>query len=126
MEKQVEAISAIKRIAIQGEAGAFHDIAAQYYFGAENIEIVPSLTFKDLFHTLKHQHADYGIMAIENLVAGSILPNYGLLRESNMKIIGENIFTHCSKPCSIARSDNSGYQRSLFTSHGNIAMSKVF
>jgi prephenate dehydratase len=50
---------------------------------------VPSLTFKDLFQSLKHQHADYGIMAIENLVAGSILPNYNLLRESNNKIIGE-------------------------------------
>lgn len=79
----------IKRIAIQGGAGAFHEIAANHYFGAENIEIVPSLTFKDLFQTLKHQHADYGIMAIENMVAGSILPNYNLLRESNMKIIGE-------------------------------------
>jgi prephenate dehydratase len=79
----------MKRIAIQGGAGAFHEIAANHYFGSENIEIVPSLTFKDLFQSLKHQHADYGIMAIENLVAGSILPNYNLLRESNNKIIGE-------------------------------------
>jgi prephenate dehydratase len=79
----------VKRIAIQGGAGAFHEIAALHYFGSDNIEIVPSLTFKDLFQTLKHQNADYGIMAIENMVAGSILPNYNLLRESNMKIIGE-------------------------------------
>lgn len=79
----------VKRIAIQGGAGAFHEIAAYHYFGKDNIEIVPSLTFKDLFQSLKHQHADYGIMAIENMVAGSILPNYNLLRESNMKIIGE-------------------------------------
>lgn len=89
MEKDIPAATSLKRIAIQGGAGAFHEIAAQHYFGAENIEIVPSLTFKDLFQTLKQQHADYGIMAIENMVAGSILPNYSLLRESNMKIIGE-------------------------------------
>jgi prephenate dehydratase len=89
MQKEVITNTKVKRIAIQGGAGAFHEIAALHYFGTENVEIVPSLTFKDLFQSLKHQHADYGIMAIENMVAGSILPNYGLLRESNNKIIGE-------------------------------------
>ena len=89
MNKDVSTQTKVKKIAIQGGAGAFHEIAALHYFGKENVEIVPSLTFKDLFQSLKHQHADYGIMAIENMVAGSILPNYSLLRESNMKIIGE-------------------------------------
>jgi prephenate dehydratase len=89
MQKDVLTNTKVKRIAIQGGAGAFHEIAALHYFGTENVEIVPSLTFKDLFQSLKHQHADYGIMAIENMVAGSILPNYSLLRESNNKIIGE-------------------------------------
>jgi prephenate dehydratase len=89
MEKEVNTKTKVKKVAIQGGAGAFHEIAALHYFGSENIEIVPSLTFKDLFTSLKMQHADYGIMAIENMVAGSILPNYNLLRESNMKIIGE-------------------------------------
>ncbi|MDP4209782.1 MAG: prephenate dehydratase [Bacteroidota bacterium] len=89
MENLTSTKTMVKRIAIQGGAGAFHEIAALHYFGSENIEIVPSLTFKDLFKTLKTQNADYGIMAIENMVAGSILPNYSLLRESNMKIIGE-------------------------------------
>ncbi len=79
----------IKKVAIQGGYGAFHEIAAKNYFENEVIEIIPANTFKDLFKSLKNNHADLGIMAIENSLAGSILPNYGLLQESNMKIIGE-------------------------------------
>ncbi|MBN1186018.1 MAG: prephenate dehydratase [Bacteroidales bacterium] len=79
----------IKRIVIQGGYGAFHEIAALRYFKDEKIEIVPRDTFKDLFKSLKNNQADYGITAIENSLAGSILPNYLLLLESNMKIIGE-------------------------------------
>lgn len=78
-----------KRIAIQGGYGAFHEIAAYKYFGDENIEIVPRNTFKDLFAALKAGKVDFGITAIENSLAGSILPNYTLLLESRMKIIGE-------------------------------------
>jgi prephenate dehydratase len=79
----------IKRIAIQGGYGAFHEIAALHYFKKEEIEVIPNDTFNDLFKSLKMRHADYGIMAIENSLAGSILPNYELLRESKMKVIGE-------------------------------------
>ncbi|MBN1117590.1 MAG: prephenate dehydratase [Bacteroidales bacterium] len=78
-----------KTIAIQGGYGAFHEIAAIKYFGDENIEIVPRNTFKDLFQALKKGIVDFGITAIENSLAGSILPNYSLLLESRMKIIGE-------------------------------------
>ena len=78
-----------KRIAIQGGYGAFHEIAAIKYFKDDNIEIVPRNTFKDLFTALKDEKVDFGITAIENSLAGSILPNYSLLRESNMKVIGE-------------------------------------
>jgi len=78
-----------KRVAIQGGFGAFHEIAAMHYFEGEKIEVIPALTFKDLFKSLKMNHADLGIMAIENSTAGSIMPNYGLLQESNMTIIGE-------------------------------------
>jgi prephenate dehydratase len=79
----------VKKIAIQGGYGAFHEIAAIHYFENENIEIVPKNTFKDLFKALQHGLVDYGITAIENSLAGSILPNYTLLLESSMKIIGE-------------------------------------
>ncbi len=89
MKHSIGTPGSVNRVVIQGGAGAFHEIAALHYFGRENIEIVPALTFKDLFQSLKYQHADYGIMAIENMVAGSILPNYNLLRTSNLKIIGE-------------------------------------
>ncbi len=77
------------RIAIQGGYGAFHEIAAREYFETDNIEIVPRETFKDVFKTLKERESDYGIMAIENSVAGSILPNYTLIMESGKKIVGE-------------------------------------
>ncbi len=79
----------IKRIAIQGGYGAFHEIAALHYFGDENIDIMPRNTFKDLMKSLKKHQVDYGIMAIENSLAGSILPNYTLIKDSRMKIIGE-------------------------------------
>jgi prephenate dehydratase len=78
-----------KKIVIQGGYGAFHEIAANYYFEGEDIEIMPRLTFKDVMKSLKKNNADYGIMAIENSLAGSILPNYSLLQDSNMRIIGE-------------------------------------
>jgi prephenate dehydratase len=78
-----------KKVAIQGGYGAFHEIAAKHYFQNDHIEIITANTFKDLFKSLRMNHADLGIMAIENSLAGSILPNYGLLQESNMKIIGE-------------------------------------
>jgi len=84
-----EAVQKPKRIAIQGGYGAFHEIAANAYFENENIEIVPRNTFKDLFLALKSGRVDYGITAIENSIAGSILPNYTLLQESMLKIVGE-------------------------------------
>ncbi|MBN1158655.1 MAG: prephenate dehydratase [Bacteroidales bacterium] len=79
----------VKKIAIQGGYGAFHELAANAYFENENIEIVPRNTFKDLFKALKSGQVDYGITAIENSIAGSILPNYTLLLESHLKIVGE-------------------------------------
>ena len=79
----------MKKIAIQGGYGAFHEIAAYQYFQNEEIEIIPRNTFRDLVSTLKSQNSDYGIMAIENSLAGSILPNYALILDSDMRITGE-------------------------------------
>ncbi len=78
-----------KKIAIQGGYGAFHEIAANRYFHDDEIEIVPRNTFKDLFAALKEGKVDYGITAIENSLAGSILPIYSLLLHSKMTVIGE-------------------------------------
>jgi prephenate dehydratase len=78
-----------KKIAIQGGYGAFHEIAAHHYFENEEIEILPRNTFRDMVHTLKDRQCDFGIMAIENSLAGSIIPNYNLIINSSMHITGE-------------------------------------
>lgn len=77
------------RIAIQGGFGAFHEIAAKHFFNGRNIEIMPNNTFKELMMSLGKRQADFGIMAIENSLAGSILPNYTLIKDSAMHIVGE-------------------------------------
>jgi prephenate dehydratase len=76
-------------IAIQGGAGAFHEMAACKFFDGRDIEINPCETFEDVFFDLTAGKSDCGIVAIENSVAGSILPNYALLRRSGLKIAGE-------------------------------------
>ncbi len=78
----------LKKAAIQGSYGAFHEIATRNYF-ANNIDVVPCETFDNIIEILENKDVDYGMMAIENTVAGSIIPNYLLLRESAVKIVGE-------------------------------------
>lgn len=76
------------RVAIQGIAASFHEIAALTYFNSA-IETVECLTFHQLCETLKHSKSDYAVMAIENTIAGSILPNYFLLQQNHFSIVGE-------------------------------------
>lgn len=76
------------RVAIQGIATSFHEIAARTYFQTP-IETVECLTFHALCENLKEGHSDYAVMAIENSIAGSILPNYFLLQEYHFTIVGE-------------------------------------
>ncbi|MCK5803607.1 MAG: prephenate dehydratase [Lentisphaeria bacterium] len=77
-----------KRVAIQGIEGSFHDIAARRFF-EEELDFVGCDTFIDVFGAVNGGEAEYGVVAIENSVAGSILPNYSLLRDNRAKIIGE-------------------------------------
>jgi prephenate dehydratase len=79
----------MKRVAIQGVAGAYHDIAARAFFEREELETIDCLTFKDVFNSIRKGDATFGIVAIENTIAGSLLPNHNLLRESETSIIGE-------------------------------------
>ena len=79
----------MKKVAIQGIAGSFHDIAAREYFRGEEIEIVACRTFKEVFETTKNDNSIIAMIAIENTIAGSLLPNHNLQKESGMKIIGE-------------------------------------
>ena len=76
------------KVAIQGIATSFHEVAAQTYFG-DSIESVECLSFHALCESLKKEESDFAVMAIENSIAGSILPNYFLLQEYHFSIIGE-------------------------------------
>jgi prephenate dehydratase len=78
------------KIAIQGEHGCFHEVAARQYFNYDTIEIVPCSTFDLTLNTVLAGEADFAVMAIENARSGSILYNYTLIRESGMKILGEH------------------------------------
>lgn len=77
-----------QKIAIQGFEGSFHQIAAQHYFG-KHIELVPCATFQEVVRKVQKKEADAGVMAIENSIAGSILPNYNLLQKSSLLVMGE-------------------------------------
>ena len=82
-----------KRISIQGYEGSFHQSAAWQFFG-KNVEVICCATFRDVVKIAADQEqSDGGIMAIENSLAGSILPNYNLLQKSNLIIVGE-VYLH--------------------------------
>lgn len=87
--KEMKRVREKIRVAIQGVRGSFHEIAAVEYFSGKEVLAVPCDTFGDLFNALTGGNADYGIVAFENSVAGSILPNYELLRRSHLPVTGE-------------------------------------
>ena len=76
-------------ICIQGYEGSFHQVAARVFFG-KNVAVIPCATFRELVKSTADTNLSAGaVMAIENSIAGSILPNYNLLQQSNLKVIGE-------------------------------------
>ena len=78
------------KLVVQGFKGSFHDEAARRYFGSNHIEVVPADSFDILARALKEDTSiNYGVMAIENSIAGSILQNYRILRENHFWISGE-------------------------------------
>ena len=77
-----------KNIGIQGLKGSFHHIVANNYF-EENINLIEYLSFEELILNLFNDIIDYAIMAIENSTAGSIIPNYALIDEYGINIVGE-------------------------------------
>lgn len=79
----------MKKVTIQGVEGCFHDAAARNYFKNEEIETLAYDTFPHMFDALACDASKIGIVAIENTIAGSILPNHELLRQSNLTIVGE-------------------------------------
>lgn len=84
------------KVAIQGIKGSFHDIVAKAFFG-NDIDIVECMTFGEIPVLLKDNQVDSAVMAIENSIAGAILPNYALIDEFDLSIEGElylNIHHH--------------------------------
>lgn len=79
----------MKKVTIQGVAGCYHDAAAHLYFDGEKIQTIECETFSVMFETLSTDASLLGIVAIENTIAGSLLQNHELLRQSNLRIIGE-------------------------------------
>lgn len=78
-----------KRVTIQGVPGCFHEAAAKEYFTGNDIETISCETFPELFEKMKYDASLLGIVAIENTIAGSLLQNHELLRQSNLRIVGE-------------------------------------
>jgi prephenate dehydratase len=76
------------KLAIQGIRASFHEEAALKYFG-EHIQTIECMSFKQTFDALQNKDADYVVMAIENSIAGSILPNYSLLLNYGFPVVGE-------------------------------------
>ena len=87
----------MKKVAIQGFEGSYHDIATRQFFNSEDTELICCETFSEVFTALKSDSNVIALVAIENTIAGSLLHNYELLRESGVVIIGEQKLriAHC-------------------------------
>lgn len=77
------------KIGIQGIKASFHDMATRAYFKDYDLELVEIRDFRSLAEKTANGDIDYAVMAIENTIGGSILPNYGFIEEFGLKILGE-------------------------------------
>lgn len=87
----------MKKIAIQGFEGSYHDIAARIFFKNEETELICCETFGEVFDAMASDNEVVALVAIENTIAGSLLNNYELLRGSGTVIVGEQKLriAHC-------------------------------
>jgi prephenate dehydratase len=77
------------RVSIQGYEGSFHQEASRQFFG-KDVEVIPCASFREVVKIAANKkESNGGVMAIENSIAGSILPNYNLLQKSNLRVVGE-------------------------------------
>ncbi|MGY0393417.1 prephenate dehydratase [Bizionia sp. KMM 8389] len=77
-----------KAIAIQGIKGSFHHIVAQQYFG-ETVQLIECMSFDAVVNCLLKKETDAVVMALENSIAGSIIPNYALIDTYDLQVVGE-------------------------------------
>lgn len=79
----------INKVAIQGVKGSFHHIVSQNYFETD-VDVVECLSFDTTVSNLLSYKTDAAIMAIENSIAGSIIPNYALIDNHQLYVVGEH------------------------------------
>ena len=82
----------MKRVAIQGFSGCFHEQAARMFYRnreTDPLRIVECATFDGLFAAMEEGRADAAVMAIENTISGGLIPNFDLLRKNPQQIKGE-------------------------------------
>ena len=77
-----------QKIAIHGIEGSFHQLVAREYYGAQ-VQVEECMSFPDLVNSIVNGNSTEAVMAIENSIAGSILPNYALIDEHDLRVIGE-------------------------------------
>ncbi|MDR3182068.1 MAG: prephenate dehydratase [Planctomycetaceae bacterium] len=78
-----------KSVVIQGIRGSYHEIAARRFFDEEEINVISKNTFREVIETVRGEQSYFALMAIENTIAGSLLKNHELIRESGLFITGE-------------------------------------
>ena len=82
-------LSTTTKVSIQGYEGSFHQVAAEEWFGRD-VQVIPCATFREVVRIASDKsESNGGVMAIENSIAGSILPNYNLLQQSDLRVVGE-------------------------------------
>ena len=79
-----------RKVAIQGIKGSFHDIAAHRFYENEDVDLICCDTFEEVFEAIHQEPRAVAIVAIENTIAGSLLHNYELMRDSGLTIVGEH------------------------------------
>ena len=94
----------MKKIAIQGTLGSYHDIAAHKYFEGEEIELICCANFEDVFTSIRKDSQVIGMLAIENTIAGSLLHNNELLRQSGTQsLVNTNCVSRTALSVSLMR-----------------------
>ncbi|NMH87175.1 prephenate dehydratase [Flavivirga algicola] len=79
----------IKTVAIQGVKGSFHHIVSQQFF-EKSVDVIECLTFDRVVDSLITKECDAAIMALENSIVGSIIPNYALIDTYGLHVVGEH------------------------------------
>ena len=112
------------RVAIQGIKGSNHHQVADDFFKSD-MELVECLSFHALVDALLAGKADKGVMAIENSIAGSIIPNYALVCENHLHIIGEHYLNIHHHLMALPGQEISDIKRGAKSPDGLVAMQGI-